>query len=114
MRMDGREPRSCSGSRVFLIAVDFERGAPSGIRYTAGTVAQLGNVTAYWLPPAEGGGSEAWKDDRSPGYRQNDDTIFLIEKIEVYQSFGPRIRAWLAKSGRRQSRGSAPIREAVL
>jgi hypothetical protein len=56
---------------TLLIAVDFERGAPSGIRYTAGTVAQLGNLTAYWLPPAEGGGSEAGKDNRSPGYRRS-------------------------------------------
>jgi hypothetical protein len=65
--------------KALLIAVDFERGAPSGVRFTAAPA--LG--TAYWLPPAEGGGSEASKQDRSPGYRQNDNTIFLIERIDV-------------------------------
>jgi hypothetical protein len=97
---------------TLLIAVDFERGAPSGVGYFNNT--SQDQMTGYFLPPGAGGGSEAGKHDRSPGYLQNDRTIFLIEGIFVYQSFAPRIQAWLAKPGRRQSRGSALIRQAVL
>ena len=67
-------------SNTLLIAVDFERGAPSGVRYTQPTGP---NLTAYFLPPGAGGGTEAGRRDRSPGYQRYDSSIFLIEGIEV-------------------------------
>jgi hypothetical protein len=65
---------------TLLIAVDFERGVPSGVRYFTHT--SQGQMTGYFHPPGAGGG-EAGKHDRSPGYFQNDRTIFLIEGIFV-------------------------------
>jgi hypothetical protein len=66
---------------TLLIAVDFERGAPSGVRYLTHT--SQGQMTGYFLPPGTGGGTEAGKHNRSPGYFQTDRTIFLIEGIFV-------------------------------
>jgi hypothetical protein len=92
---------------TLLIAVNFERGAPSGVGYF--THSSQEQMTGYVLPPQAGGGpGEAGKHDRSPGYVQNDKTIFLIEGIFCDLSFAPRIRAWLAK--RAPSRRATKVR----
>ena len=67
-------------NNTLLIAVNFERGAPSGVRYTQPTGP---NLTAYFLPPGAGGGTEAGRRDRSPGYQRYDNWIFLIEGIAL-------------------------------
>jgi hypothetical protein len=67
--------------KALLIAVDFERGAPSGVRFF--THSSQGQMTAYFLPPGTGGGTEAGRQVRSPGYFVNPRSIFLIEGIFV-------------------------------
>jgi hypothetical protein len=67
---------------ALLIAVDFDRGAPSGVGVFTNTSQE--QMTGYFLPPQAGGGpGEAGKHDRSPGYLENIRTIFLIEGIFV-------------------------------
>ena len=67
--------------KPLLIAVDFERGAPSGVRFF--THSSHWEATAYFLPPGAGGGIEAGRQVRSPGYFVNPQSIFLIEGIFV-------------------------------
>jgi hypothetical protein len=57
-----------------LIAIDFTRGAPSGIRFQDSVPQE---ATAYWRS-----GAEAGKRDRTAGYAQRN-RIYLIERIEV-------------------------------
>ena len=61
-------------SQGLLIAVDFARGAPSGIQFQESVPQE---ATAYWRL-----GSEAAKRDRTAGY-SSANRIYLIERIEV-------------------------------